>query len=130
MLKILEKLLGPHRAVSFYMFLQNRGMAIALVLAFTAILGMIIVSTNPARQEHVGYLIVDVLGVEPLNNDEKIGVIVSVQLPDGMVLKLTETEGAISGAIVDKACLEQRRSMDDDTYSYRLRRPHRCEPEA
>ena len=126
MLDILTKLLGPHRAVSLYIFLQRRGLAIGLVIVFVAILGFILSRSDPDRMEHVAYHLAEVKGVEVINNNASIGVYVSVELPDGTLLKLTETEGAISGAIVDTACVEQRRTANDGSDTYRLRRAHRC----
>jgi hypothetical protein len=103
---------------------------IGLVIAFVIVLGLILSRSDPEKLEHVAYHILDVKGVEVINNNKSIGVNVSVQLPDGTLLKLTDTEGAISGEIVDSACVQQRRNTDNGSDIYRLRRAYRCAPDA
>lgn len=130
MLDILTKLLGPHRAVSLYVFVHRRGLAIGLIIAFVAALGFIITRSDPERLEHVAYHLVEVKGVEVINNNKSIGVNFSVKLPDGTLLTLTDTEGAISGEIVDSACVQHRRNIENGSETYRLRRAYRCAPDA
>ena len=84
--------------------------------------------SDPDRMEHMAYVRVEVVGITPLTQDPSSGVFVDVRLPDGEVLKLTETEGAISRELTDVACLEQRRDRQTGEISHRLRRAHRCAP--
>jgi len=103
---------------------------IGLIIVFVAALGFILSRSNPERLEHVAYHLAEVKSVEVINNNKSIGVYVSVQLPDGTLLQLTDTEGAISGEIVDSACVQQRRNTDNGSDTYRLRRAYRCAPGA
>lgn len=127
LLDLLAKVIGPTRAVSVYIFLRTKGLAILAGLAFLAILGVLLARSDPDRLEHVAYITGAVQGTTPINNDVRNGVIVDLQLPDGEILRLTETEGLISGTIDDTACVEKRRHTKSGQAQYRLRLPHRCD---
>lgn len=126
LLDLLSKLLGPHRAVSVYAFLKTWGIGLAFA-ALTLGLGATLLLRGDDAPRHVAYLQAQVLKTTPLNNDERVGIIVDLRLPDGDTLRLTETEGLIASKLDDTACLEQRRAADG-TDLYRLRQPHRCAP--
>ncbi len=126
MLDLLAKIFGPQRAVSMYVAIKRFGIPVGLLIGFALVFWFIIDVSDPDRMEHMAYLRVEVVEVSPLTQDINSGVFVDVRLPDGTVLKLTETEGAISRELTDIACLEQRRDRETEEISYRLRRAHRC----
>lgn len=126
MLDLLAKIVGPDRAVSLYVAGRRFGIPVLFFLGFVAVFGVIVTLSDPDRMEHMAYLVVDVVEVTPLTQDIDSGVFVDVRLPDGEVLKLTETEGAIARELTDTACLEQRRDRETGEISHRLRRAHRC----
>lgn len=126
MLDILAKILGPDRAVSAYVVLKRFGVPVGCVIGFGLVFWLIVFVSDPDRMEHIAYLEVEVIDVTPLTQDVNSGVFVDVRLPDGQVLKLTETEGAIARELTSVACLEQRRDRATGDISHRLRRAHRC----
>ena len=126
MLDFLAKILGPDRAVSVYVATRRFGIPVACVIGFALAFWLMVGLSDPDRMEHVAYLQVEVIEVTPLTQDARSGVFVDVRLPGGDVLKLTETEGAISRELTDTACLEQRRDRETGEISHRLRRAHRC----
>ena len=126
MLDFLARIFGPDRAVSVYVALRRFGIPVALFAGFLAVFLTIVTVSNPDRMEHLAYLEVDVIAVTPLTQDVNSGVFVDVRLPDGQILKLTETEGAISRELESVACLERRRDTETGEISHRLRRAHRC----
>ena len=126
MLELLAKIFGPQRAVSVYVFIRRFWVPAACLVLFAAVFGFIVTASDPDRMEHMAYLRVEVVEVTPLTQDINSGVFVDVRLPEGEVLKLTETEGAISRELTDVACLERRRDRETGEISHRLRRAHRC----
>lgn len=126
MLDFLAKILGPDRAISVYVASRRFGIPVACVIGFALVFWLMVDLSDPDRMEHVAYLQVDVIEVTPLMQDARSGVFIDVRLPDGGVLKLTETEGAIARELTDTACLEQRRDRETGEISHRLRRAHRC----
>lgn len=126
MLDFLAKILGPDRAVSVYLALKRFGIPVGLFVGFVTVFLVIVSLSNPNRMEHVAYLRVDVIDVTPLTQDINSGVFIDVRLPDGEILKLTETEGAIARELTNVACLERRRDRETGEISHRLRRAHRC----
>ncbi|WP_050931768.1 hypothetical protein [Aestuariivita boseongensis] len=126
MLDLLAKIFGPQRAVSVYVVIRRFWIPVALFFGFLAVFGFIVTASDPDRMEHIAYLRVEVVEVTPLTQDINSGVFVDVRLPEGEVLKLTETEGAISRELTDVACLERRRDRETGEISHRLRRAHRC----
>ncbi|HBS51314.1 MAG TPA: hypothetical protein DEA05_15075 [Rhodobacteraceae bacterium] len=124
MLDLLAKVIGPHRAVSVYAFLRTWGLPLGLVLA--ALLGIGAMVLRGADQpEHVAYIRAEVLGTDPINGDRRNGLMVDLRLPDGEILRLTETEGLIAAKLEATACVQERRRPDGAAL-YRLRQPHRC----
>lgn len=126
MLELLAKIFGPQRAVSIYVLIKRFWIPVTCILGFAAVFWFIVDVSDPDRMEHMAYLEVEVVDVIPLTQDVRSGVFVDVRLPDGEILKLTETEGAISRELTDTACLEQRRDRETGEISHRLRRAHRC----
>lgn len=126
MLDLLAKVFGPQLAVSIYVILRRVWIPVTLLLGFAAVFWFIVRASDPDRMEHMAYLRVEVVEVTRLTQDINSGVFVDVRLPDGEILKLTETEGAISRDLTDVACLEQRRDRETGEISHRLRRAHRC----
>ena len=126
MLDLLAKIFGPQRAVSIYVAIRRFWIPATLLLGFAVVFLFIVNVSDPDRMEHMAYLRVEVVEVTPLTQDINSGVFVDVRLPDGEILKLTETEGAISRELTDVACLEQRRDRETGEISHRLRRAHRC----
>ncbi len=125
MLDLLAKLLGPHRAVTVYAFLQTRALAIVVVLALLAG-GALFALRGGDTLDHVAYIEARVLTTTPINGDRRNGIIADLRLPDGETLRLTETEGLIAGSLTDTACVELRRDRSGAP-AYRLRHPRRCE---
>ncbi|MFK7753866.1 MAG: hypothetical protein AB8B51_15130 [Sedimentitalea sp.] len=126
MLDVLAKVFGPHHGVTVYAFLQKWGIGIAFGVVFAAGLVMLLTLSSPERFEHVSYDTMPVVRTSPLNNDPNIGLIFDIELPDGNLHRLTETEGPITASISDTACVETRRYIDSGALAYRLRLPHRC----
>lgn len=126
MLELLAKILGPSRAVSAYVALRRFGIPVALFIGFVAVFLFMVRATDANRLEHLAYLTADVVAVTPLTSSPASGVWVDIRLPDGTEMRMTETEGAISGELDKIACLEQQRDTATGEISYRLRRLHRC----
>lgn len=127
MLDLLAKIFGPSRAVSVYIAGKRFGIPVLLLAAFGVALWVMFSTTSTDKYEHVAYVEVAVLGTTPLTtSDANAGVFVDVRMPDGSELKLTETEGAISRSLTERACVEQRRNTTTGEMDHRLRLPHRC----
>lgn len=124
MLDILAKLIGPHRAVSVYAFLKTWGFAIVVVVAI-ALGGTLFALRGGDRLTHVAYMQADVLTTSPINGDRRNGILADIRLPDGEMLRLSETEGLIAGTLDKIACVELRQDNRGNP-EYRLRHPRRC----
>ncbi len=127
MLTILSKLFGPHRAVSIYVFLQTRGIAILGALVLIGILAGIYRSASVVDDhEHQAFITVPVLSATPINGDVKTGIIVSVRLPEGDATSITSTEGHIARTVTTQACIEKRIYVSSGEARYRLKLPNKC----
>lgn len=124
-LDLLAKLLGPNRAVSAYVFLQRWGIGIGLFVGFVIVLAGVMVFSSPEKLEHVAYFRADVIEKRELNNGAAF--LVTLALPEGGSVELTEAEGAISATIAETACLEKRAYSESGALQYRFRMPHRCD---
>ncbi len=126
MLEILSRIFGPHRAVSIYVFLQNRGLVLLAVLGFAGIVATLLLSSDPARHEHEAFLTLPVISATAAGNDIRNGLIATLRLPDGETVTVTTTEGEIAAAVTDTACVEKRRFVDSGQARYRLKLRNNC----
>ncbi|MFC3612142.1 hypothetical protein ACFORG_00095 [Lutimaribacter marinistellae] len=126
MLELLSKIVGPHRAVSVYAFLQTRGLAIAAALGLVLVAGGLLYFSPDADHEHEAFLTVPVLSATPINGDLRQGVIASVRLPDGSATSITSTEAPISTTVGETACIEKRVFVESGEPRYRFKLPHHC----
>lgn len=126
MLDILSKILGPHRAVSVYAFLQTRGLAVLGGLAMIAVVAGLLLTGSDEKHEHEAFLTASVLTATAINGDLNQGVIASVRLPDGSVTSVTSTEGPVSSTVTSTACIEKRIYVDSGEARYRLKLPRYC----
>ena len=126
MLDLLARLIGPSRAVSAYVAVQRFGIPVGLALGFAGILVWLFAFSHPDTKEHLSYLRVDVIEQSELGGGNH-GILVDVRLPDGELVRLTESEGMISATLTETACVEALRAVADGSVQYRLRLPHRCD---
>lgn len=126
MLNILSKILGPHRAVSVYAFLQTKGLAILGVLALVGILGGLLLTSDDDTHEHEAFMTVPVLSATPINGDLRNGVIASVRLPDGSAISVTSTEGPVATTVGETVCIEKRVYVQSGEARYRIKLPRYC----
>lgn len=127
MLDTLAKIVGPSRAVSLYVVAKRFGIPVLLLIGFIGAVTVMFATSDADRMEHVAYVEAEVIATKPLTTSNiGAGMFVDVRLPDGSALKLTETEGAISRNLTDRACLERQRDTETGAMEYRLRLPHRC----
>lgn len=126
MLDLLSRILGPHRAVSVYVFLQNRGLAILAAIGFAAIIGFLFLSTDHEEHRHEAYMTVNVISTAPVGTDISTGLIASVRLPDGEAVTITTTEGEVAATVTATACVEKRIFVDSGDARYRLKLPRYC----
>lgn len=124
MLTLLTKILGPYRAITVYGFLQSWGMGVLFAVTLLAI-GAVLFLGSSDGPKHVAYIEAEILGTQPLSGDQQSGIFVTLKMPDGEVLRLTETEGLIAGNLDQTACVEHRETQNGAPV-YRLRRLHRC----
>ncbi len=127
MLNILSAIFGPHRAVSIYVFLKTKGLAIAGALVMVVIVSSLFVLGGDGEHEHDAFMTVPVLSATPINGDLKNGVIASVRLPDGSAASITSTEGPVSQTVGTSACVEKRIYVDSGEARYRFKLPRYCE---
>ncbi|SLN15469.1 hypothetical protein TRL7639_00258 [Falsiruegeria litorea R37] len=127
MLNILSKILGPHRAVSVYAFLQTKGIAILGVLALVGILAGLLLTADDDTHEHEAFMTVPVLSATAINGDLRSGVIASVRLPDGTATSVTSTEGPVASTVGDTACIEKRVYVQSGEARYRIKLPRHCQ---
>lgn len=126
MLDFLSKLIGPHRAVSVYVFFQTRGIAILGVLALAGILSALLLLGGDEEHKHEAFLTLPVLSATAINGDLQQGVIASVRLPDGSAASLTTTDGEIATTVGTTACVEKRIYVGSGEPRYRLKFPKNC----
>ncbi|WP_170479138.1 hypothetical protein [Ruegeria arenilitoris] len=127
MLNALSAIFGPHRAVSIYVFLKTKGLAILGGLIMIALVTSLFVLGDDGEHEHDSFLTVAVLSATPINGDLKNGVIASVRLPDGSATSITSTDGLISQSVGTSACVEKRVFVKSGEARYRLKLPQLCE---
>lgn len=127
MLSVLSAIFGPHRAVSIYVFLKTKGLAIVGGLVMIAIVTSLFVFGDDGEHEHEWFRTVPVLSATPINGDLKNGVIASVRLPDGSAEPITSTEGPVSQTVGTSACVEKRVYVDSGEARYRFKLPRYCE---
>lgn len=127
MLDLLSRIFGPHRAVSIYVFLQNRGLVLLAVLAFVGGIGALLLLNAPRGHEHVAFVTMPVLSVNIPGNQIKNGLIASVRLPDGKAVSINTSDAAIAKSVTDTACVEQRQFIGTDEYRYRLKLRKNCQ---
>ena len=126
MLELLSKLIGSHRAVSVYVFLQTKGLAVLGVAGLVTILTGLLLFGGDEAHEHEAYITVPVLSATAVNGDMSQGVITSVRLPDGSATSITSTEGEIAQTVGTTACIEKRIYVDSGNPRYRLKLPKYC----
>ncbi|MGI9368787.1 MAG: hypothetical protein ACR2O2_08100 [Ruegeria sp.] len=127
MLNILSKIFGPHRAVSIYVFLKTKGLAIASVLVMLVIVSSLLLFSGDGEHEHHSYMTLPVLSATPINGNLKNGVIASVRLPDGTATSITSTEAEVSQTVGTSACVEKRIYENSGEFRYRFKLPHYCQ---
>ncbi len=127
MLNILSALFGPHRAVSIYVFLKTKGLAIAAALVMVIIVTALFVLGDDGDHEHHSFITVPVLSATPINGDLKNGVIASVRLPDGTAASVTSTEAPVAQTVGTSACIEKRIYLESGEPRYRFKLPQYCE---
>jgi hypothetical protein len=127
MLDVLSKLFGPHRAVSIYVFLQNRGLVILAVLAFVIGVTTLMTLTGPRKHEHQAFVTLPVVSTTPIGNQIQNGLIVTIRLPTGETEAVTISEGGVAATVTATACVEKRRYTDTGEFRYRIKLPHNCE---
>jgi hypothetical protein len=125
MLNLLSKIVGPNHAVSVYVALRRFGMPVLLGLGFLAVLGGIMLTSQPRHHEHVGYVTAQVVNRIDIGN-ASAGVVVDLALPDGGTLRITETEAVLVQEVTDTACLEHRRFTDNGEARYRIKPADLC----
>jgi hypothetical protein len=126
MLDILSKVFGPHRAVSIFVFMQTRGLAVLLAIAFVAVVSSLLFFNRPREHEPVAFMTLPVITAFPVGKDFSTGVIATLRLPDGQSIRVTSTEGPIAKAVTATACVEKRRFVDNGEFRYRLKLPRDC----
>ncbi|WP_299985268.1 hypothetical protein [uncultured Ruegeria sp.] len=127
MLSILSSILGPHRAVSVYVFLKTWWLAITGAIAMTAIVAGLLLLNDDGAHEHHSFLTVPVLSASPINGDIKNGVIASVRLPDGSATSITSTERPVAQSVGTSACIEKRVYVESGEPRYRFKLPRYCD---
>ncbi len=126
MLDILSKVFGPHRAVSIYVFVQRRGLAMLLAIGFVAVVSSLLFLNRPREHEPVAFMTLPVITAVPVGKDFSTGVIATLRLPDGQSISVTSTEGPIAATVTATACVEKRRFVDNGEFRYRLKLLHNC----
>ena len=126
MLDLLSKIFGPHRAVSIFVFMQNRGIALLAGIAFVAVVGALLFLNSPRRHEHVSFLTLPVITVVSSGGNSARGLVATLRLPDGEPVTVTTTDATISATVTETACVEKRRYLDNGEFRYRLKSPDHC----
>lgn len=127
MLDILSKIFGPHRAVSIFVFLQNRGLVLLAGLAFVVGIAALLLLNAPRKHQHVAFVTLPVISTNIPGNQIKNGLIASVRLPDGTAVPINTSDAGIAKSVTDTACVEQRRFVDTGEFRYRIKLPRNCE---
>ena len=124
---MLEKLFGPHRALSVHGFFHNWGLLFWVLPPFLTGLYFFI-QFSGAKHEHVAYVEADVLFSE-VYATETDGFTASfiVKLPNGKEIKVQTESMSLSASIIDTACLEKRRYVDSGLIDYLLTGQKHCE---
>lgn len=126
MLDLLSKIFGPHRAVSIYVFLQNRGLVLLALVAFVAIVATLLLTTGSGKHEHQGFLTLPVISTVPIGSDIRNGLIVTLRLPDGETVTIDTSDGGVAATVTATACVEQRRFVGTGEFRYRIKLPRNC----
>ena len=127
MLEFLTKVFGPHRAVSVYVFMQNRGIALLALLAFGLGVGGLIYATAPRSHEHIAFETLPVATTMQIGNQAQNGLIVTVRLTGAETVTITTTEGEVAATVTDTACVEKRQYSDTGELRYRIKLRHYCD---
>ncbi|KIC45297.1 hypothetical protein RA28_12620 [Ruegeria sp. ANG-S4] len=127
MLNLLSAIFGPHRAVSIYVFLKTKALAIAGGVVMIAIVTSLFLLGDDGDHEHEAFMTVAVLSATPMNGDLKNGVIASVRLPDGTATSITSNEGPVAQTVGTSACVEKRVYVESGEARYRFKLPRYCE---
>lgn len=126
-LGLLMRTFGRNRALSVYVLTRRIGLGLLICVGLIAFGSFLYWATlRDDRLVHVDYFRADVTAITPLNNDENIGIIVDLTLPDGTAMRLVATESNITDDIDDFACVQHRRATESGKDSYRLRAMFRC----
>jgi hypothetical protein len=126
MLNLLSSIFGPHRAVSIYVFLQNKGLILLALAGFVLIVSSLMILTGPREHEHVAFMTLPVVSAVPTGSNTSAGVIATLRLPGGETVAVTSTEGNMAAVVTDTACVEKRRFVDTGEARYRLKLLHHC----
>lgn len=126
MLDVLTKILGPHRAVSIYMFLQTRGLAILAFFIFVIGVATLLIVTGPRKHEHHAFVTLPVVSTAAIGNQPKNGLLVTIRLPEGEVQTITISEENVAATVTATACVEKRRYADTGEFRYRIKLPRNC----
>lgn len=126
MLDLLSRIFGPHRAVSIYVFVQRRGLAVLAVVGFVTLISALFILNRPREHEPVAFLTLPVITAFPVGKDFSTGVIATLRLPDGESVRITSTEGPVALTVTQTACVEKRRFVDNGEFRYRLKMPRNC----
>ena len=127
MLKLLSGIFGPHRAVSIYVFLQNKGFILLALAGFVMIVSSLMILTGPREHEHVAFMTLPVVSAVATGSNTSAGVIATLRLPDGETVAVTSTEGTVAALVTDTAFVEKRRFVDTGEARYRLKPLHNCD---
>lgn len=123
---ILIRLLGRERAYAIQFFAIEWAFFILAGLLFAVLSATVFLKFRPSPHHHVSYVTAEVVGVLPAASTQKFKVMVDARLPDGTPVRLTTSRGAIAGAIVDTACVEQRQHRDSGKVFYLLAMSQKC----
>ena len=126
MLDLLSRIFGPHRAVSIFVFLQNRGLILLAVAGFVIGVGALLILNSPRKHEHLAFMTVPVVSTTPVGNQIKNGLIVTIRLPDNETVTIDTADGGIAATVTATACVEKRRFVDTGEARYRLKLPRNC----
>lgn len=127
MLNILSSIFGPHRAVSIYVFLRNKGLIVLALVGFVMIVVTMMILTGPREHEHVGFVTLPVISTVTTGGNTNASVIATLRLPDGETVAVTSTDAVITAAVTETACVEERRYVDTGEARYRLKLVHYCD---
>lgn len=127
MLDLLSKIFGPHRAVSIFVFMQNRGAALLAGLAFVIGITALLMLNAPREHEHVAFVTLPILTTNIPGNQIKNGLIASVRLADGTTVSISTSDVSVAKSVTDTACVEQRQFTGTAQFRYRLKLRQYCQ---